>query len=39
MIKFLTWLMFAAWLFPTAAGADQQLAKGKVLVASEFVVG
>ena len=39
MTKFLTWLMFAAWLFPTAAGADQQLAKGKLLVASEFVVG
>ena len=39
MTKFLTWLMFAAWLFPTAAGADQQLAKGKLLVANEFVVG
>jgi len=39
MTKFLTWLMFAAWLFPTAAGADQQLAKGKLLVASEFMVG
>jgi putative transcriptional regulator len=39
MTKFLTWLMIAAWLFPTAAGADQQLAKGKLLVASEFVVG
>ena len=39
MTKFLTWLMFAAWLFPTTAGADQQPAKGKLLVASEFVVG
>jgi len=39
MTKFLTWLIFAAWLLPMAAGADQQLAKGKLLVASEFVAG
>jgi len=39
MTKILTWLMFAAWLLPTAAGAEQQLAKGKLLVASESVLG
>ena len=39
MTRCLTWLLLTAWLLPTAAGADQQLAKGKLLVANEFVVG
>ena len=34
-----TWLAFAIWLVPAAAGADQQPAKGKLLVATELVRG
>ena len=35
----MTWLMFAAWLLPSAAGADQSPAKGKLLVATEILGG
>lgn len=39
MQKIVTWLVFVVWLFPSAAGADQQPAKGKLLVATELVQG
>ena len=39
MNKIVTWLMFVVWLLPAAAGADQQPAKGKLLVATELVHG
>jgi putative transcriptional regulator len=39
MIRIVTWLMFAVWLLPAAAGADQRPAKGKLLVATELVRG
>ena len=39
MTKIVTWLMFAAWLLPATAGADQQPVKGSLLVATELVVG
>jgi putative transcriptional regulator len=39
MDKILTWLMFAAWLLPASAGADQPVEKGKLLVATELVGG
>ena len=39
MLKIVTWLILAAWLLPATAGADQQPAKGKLLVATEQVVG
>ena len=39
MKKIVTWLAFVAWLLPAAAAADQQPAKGKLLVATELVQG
>jgi len=39
MSRIMTWLMFAAWLLPATAGADQSPAKGKLLVATEIVGG
>ena len=39
MKRIATWLAFIVWLLPTAAGADQQPAKGKLLVATELVRG
>ena len=39
MRKIVTWLVFVAWLLPGAAGADQQPAKGKLLVATDLVHG
>jgi putative transcriptional regulator len=39
MTRIVTWLLLAAWLLPAAAGADQPLAKGQLLVATEQVVG
>ena len=39
MTRIVTWLMFAVWLLPPAAGADQRPAKGKLLVATELVRG
>jgi len=34
-----TWLVFIAWLLPAVADAEQQPAKGKLLVATELVRG
>lgn len=39
MIRIATWLILAACLLPAIAGADQQPAQGKLLVATEQVVG
>jgi putative transcriptional regulator len=39
MKRIVTWLVFVVWLLPAAAGADQQPAKGKLLVATELVRG
>jgi len=39
MIRFVTWLLFVAWLLPAAAGADLPPAKGRLLVATELVGG
>ncbi len=39
MKRLVTWLVFLAWLLPAAAGADQQPAKGRLLVATELVRG
>ena len=39
MKRIATWLVLAVWLLPAAAAADQQLAKGKLLVATELVRG
>ena len=39
MKRIVTWLVFVVWLLPVAAGADQQPAKGKLLVATELVQG
>ncbi len=39
MAKFLTWLVLAAWLLPATGGADETLAKGKLLVATEVIGG
>ncbi len=39
MRKTVTWLVIVAWLLPAAAGADEPLAKGKLLVATELVQG
>lgn len=39
MKKFVTWLVCIIWLLPAMAGADQRLAKGKLLVATEMVQG
>ena len=37
MNRIVTWLVLVTWLLPAGAGADQQPAKGKLLVASELV--
>jgi len=39
MKRIVTWLVLVAWLLPAVAGADQQPAKGKLLVATELVRG
>jgi len=39
MKRIVEWLVVVAWLLPAAAGADQQPAKGKLLVATELVRG
>lgn len=39
MKRIVAWLVFVAWLLPAVAGADQQPAKGKLLVATELVRG
>lgn len=39
MIRIVTWLVLAACLLPAAAGAEQRPAQGKLLVATEQVVG
>lgn len=39
MKRIVTWLVFVGWLLPPAAGADQQPAEGKLLVATELVRG
>jgi putative transcriptional regulator len=39
MTRILTWLVFLAWLMPVAASADEGLAQGKLLVATEVVHG
>ena len=39
MKRIVTWLVAGVWLWPVAAGADQQPAKGKLLVATELVRG
>jgi putative transcriptional regulator len=39
MIRILTWLVFAGWLLPAAANADQAPAQGKLLVATDVVQG
>ena len=39
MKRIVIWLLLAAWLSPAVAGADQQPAKGKLLVATELVQG
>lgn len=39
MIRIATWLVVAAWLLPATATADQAPARGKFLVATEFVQG
>ena len=39
MSRILTWLVFAACLLPVAAAADESLARGKLLVATEVVGG
>ena len=39
MKRIVTWLVFAAWLLPAGAAADQQPAKGKFLVATDLIQG
>jgi len=39
MKRIVTWFVLVAWLLPAAAGADQEAAKGKLLVATELVHG
>lgn len=39
MKRTVTWLVLLVWLLPAAAGADQQPAKGTLLVATELVRG
>ena len=39
MKRIVTWLVFAVWLLPVVAGADQRPAKGRLLVATELVGG
>ncbi len=39
MMKIATWLVLVAWLLPAIATADQAPARGKLLVATEFVQG
>ena len=39
MKRIVTWLLLVAWLLPAAAGADQQPARGKLLVATELIRG
>ena len=39
MNRTLIWLVLVVWLLPVAATADQQLAKGKLLIATELVRG
>ena len=39
MNKVVTWLAFVLWLLPAGADADQEPAKGKLLVATEVVGG
>ncbi len=39
MKKIVTWLLLAGWLLPAVAVADQQPARGKLLVATELVQG
>lgn len=39
MKRIMTWFVLFAWLLPAVAGADQQPAKGKLLVATELVRG
>ncbi len=39
MNKIMTWVVFAVWLLPAVAAADQHLGKGKLLVATELVGG
>ncbi len=39
MNRIATWLVFGTWLLPATAPADQAPARGKLLVATEFVQG
>ncbi|MGI9247547.1 MAG: YqgE/AlgH family protein [Woeseiaceae bacterium] len=39
MKTIVTWLVFVVWFLPAMAGADQQPAKGRLLVATELVHG